>query len=80
VAALEAARQRSGVQAGVTVIQACPHCGSEVIVLTTLIAGTALFQKPRALDLTNLQARRIDTDQRTAGQAADLVAATGWPG
>jgi hypothetical protein len=46
VAALEAARQRSGVQAGVTVIQACPHCGSEVIVLTTLIAGTALFQKP----------------------------------
>jgi DNA-binding XRE family transcriptional regulator len=40
LAALEAARQRSGVVAGVTAIQACPHCGSQVMVLTTLIPDT----------------------------------------
>jgi Mrp family chromosome partitioning ATPase len=35
----------------------------------------------RALDRTDLEARRIDTDEHTAGQAADLVAAAaGWPG
>jgi transcriptional regulator with XRE-family HTH domain len=41
LAALAAARQRSGVTAGVTALQACPHCGGEVAVLTTLIPDTA---------------------------------------
>ena len=39
--ALAAARQLSGVTAGVTAVQACPHCGGEVTVLTTLIPDTA---------------------------------------
>jgi transcriptional regulator with XRE-family HTH domain len=37
LAALAAARQTSGVTAAVTALQACPHCGGEVTVLTTLI-------------------------------------------
>lgn len=37
LAALTAARQHSGVTAAVTAVQACPHCGGEVAVLTTLI-------------------------------------------
>jgi hypothetical protein len=41
LAALAAARQRSDVTTGVTALQACPHCGGEVTVLTTLIPGTA---------------------------------------
>ena len=40
LAALAAARDHSGVRAGVTAVQACPHCGGEVTVLTTLIPGT----------------------------------------
>jgi transcriptional regulator with XRE-family HTH domain len=49
LAALEAARQRSGVQAGVTAVQACPHCGGEVMVLTTLIPDAAPPQEPQQL-------------------------------
>jgi len=41
LAALDAAEHVSGMTAGVTAVQACPHCGSEVTVLTTLIPGTA---------------------------------------
>jgi transcriptional regulator with XRE-family HTH domain len=41
VAALAAARQHDGVTAGVTAVQACPHCGGVVTVLTSLIPGTA---------------------------------------
>jgi transcriptional regulator with XRE-family HTH domain len=40
LAALTAAQLRSGVSAGVTGVQASPHCGGEVTVLTTLIPGT----------------------------------------
>ena len=40
LAALAAARRHGGVRAGVTAVQACPHCGGEVTVLTTLIPGT----------------------------------------
>lgn len=40
LAALAAARQLSGVAAAVTAVQACPHCGGEVTVLTTLIPDT----------------------------------------
>lgn len=40
LAALSAAEHVSGVTAGVTAVQACPHCGGEVAVLTTLIPGT----------------------------------------
>jgi transcriptional regulator with XRE-family HTH domain len=39
LAALAFARQRSHVTAAVTAVQACPHCGGEVTVLTTLIPG-----------------------------------------
>ncbi len=39
LAALNAAEHLSGVTAGVTAVQACPHCGAEVTVLTTLIPG-----------------------------------------
>jgi len=51
LAALAAARQRGGITAGVTALQACPHCGAEVAVLTTLMpdAGVrreALSQQP----------------------------------
>jgi transcriptional regulator with XRE-family HTH domain len=41
LAALAAARQRRGVAAGVTAVQACPHCGSQVMVMTTLIPDAA---------------------------------------
>jgi len=37
LAALTAAQHHDGVAAGVTAIQPCPHCGSQVAVLTTLI-------------------------------------------
>jgi hypothetical protein len=40
LAALAAAQRHSGVSAGVTGVQACPHCGGEVTVLTTLIPET----------------------------------------
>jgi DNA-binding XRE family transcriptional regulator len=39
LAALAAARQRSEVTAAVTAVQACPHCGSKITILTTLIPG-----------------------------------------
>jgi len=29
------------VRAGVTAVQACPHCGGEVAILTTLVPETA---------------------------------------
>jgi transcriptional regulator with XRE-family HTH domain len=38
--ALAAAQGHSGVRAGVTALQACPHCGGQVTVLTTLIPET----------------------------------------
>ena len=41
LAALAAAQDHSSVRAGVSAVQACPHCGGEVTVLTTLIPGTA---------------------------------------
>jgi transcriptional regulator with XRE-family HTH domain len=44
LAALAAARHHSGVTAGVTAVQACPHCGGEVTVLTTLISDTGPAQ------------------------------------
>jgi transcriptional regulator with XRE-family HTH domain len=40
LAALTAARQCGSVTARVTAVQACPHCGGEVTVLTTLIPLT----------------------------------------
>jgi len=46
LAALTAAQHHSGVRAGVTGVQACPHCGGEVTVLTTLIP-TTLIPEPR---------------------------------
>lgn len=46
LAALAAARQHHGVMAGVTAIQACPHCGEQITVLTTLIPETALAKAP----------------------------------
>jgi transcriptional regulator with XRE-family HTH domain len=42
VAALAVARQRDGLEAGVTAVQPCPHCGGEVTVLTTLIPDAAV--------------------------------------
>jgi len=42
LAAFTAARDHSGVSAGVTGVQACPHCGGEVTVLTTLIPTTLI--------------------------------------
>lgn len=44
LAALAAARNYSGVTAAVTAVQACPHCGGEVTVLTTLIGETGPAQ------------------------------------
>jgi transcriptional regulator with XRE-family HTH domain len=44
LAALAAARDHSGVTAGVTAVQACPHCGGQITVLTTLIPHTTLAQ------------------------------------
>ncbi|HVB42935.1 MAG TPA: hypothetical protein VNF47_09555, partial [Streptosporangiaceae bacterium] len=41
LAALTAAQQHGGVTAGVTAVQACPYCGHEVTVLTTLIPEAA---------------------------------------
>jgi transcriptional regulator with XRE-family HTH domain len=37
LAALADARQHSGVTAAETAVQACPHCGNEITILTTLI-------------------------------------------
>jgi transcriptional regulator with XRE-family HTH domain len=45
LAALAAAGHHSGVRAGVTAVQACPHCGGEVAVLTTLIPEPGLAQE-----------------------------------
>lgn len=45
LAALAAARRHSGVTAGVTAVQPCPHCGGEVTVLTTLIPETGPAQE-----------------------------------
>lgn len=39
LAALGVARDHVGVTAAVTAVQACPHCGGEVTILTTLIPG-----------------------------------------
>jgi hypothetical protein len=39
LAALGAARDHAGVTAAVTAVQACPHCGGEVTILTTLVPG-----------------------------------------
>jgi len=44
LAALAAARQRGTVAAEVTAVQACPHCGGEVAVLTTLIPDARVKQ------------------------------------
>lgn len=45
LAALAAAQQHSGVGAGVTAIQPCPHCGGKVMVLTTLVPETGPVQE-----------------------------------
>jgi transcriptional regulator with XRE-family HTH domain len=45
LAALTVAEHHSGVRAGITAVQACPHCGGEVTVLTTLIPETAPAQE-----------------------------------
>lgn len=45
LAALAAAQDHSVVRAGVTAVQACPHCGGEFAVLTTLIPETAPAQE-----------------------------------
>jgi transcriptional regulator with XRE-family HTH domain len=45
MAALSAAEGHHAVRAGVTAIQACPHCGGDVTVLTTLIPETTPAQK-----------------------------------
>ena len=45
LAALAAAQRHSGVRAGVTAVQACPHCGGQVTVLTTLIPETRPAQE-----------------------------------
>lgn len=45
LAALAAAQHHSGVRAGVTAVQACPHCGGQVTVLTTLIPETGPAQE-----------------------------------
>lgn len=37
--AFAAAREKSGVSAGVSGVQSCPNCGCEVAILTTLIPG-----------------------------------------
>jgi DNA-binding XRE family transcriptional regulator len=41
LAAFTAARDQRGVTAGVSAVQDCPSCGSQITVLTTLIPGTA---------------------------------------
>ena len=41
-----AARDHSGVTAEVTAVQACPHCGGQITVLTTLIPQTTPAQEP----------------------------------
>jgi hypothetical protein len=45
LAALAEAERHSGVRAGVTAVQECPHCGGEVAVLTTLIPQTGPEQE-----------------------------------
>jgi DNA-binding XRE family transcriptional regulator len=45
LAALATARHHSGVRAEVSAVQACPHCGGQVTVVTTLIAGTGPVQE-----------------------------------
>jgi hypothetical protein len=39
LAAFTAARDQQGLPAAVTAVQACPHCGGEVSVVTSLAAG-----------------------------------------
>jgi transcriptional regulator with XRE-family HTH domain len=46
LAALAVARDHSGVTAGVTAVQACPHCGGQITILTTLIPQTTPVQAP----------------------------------
>ena len=41
LAAFTAARDQRGVAAGISAVQPCPNCGSQVTILTTLIPGTA---------------------------------------
>ena len=68
LAALTAARQRSGVTAGITALQACPHCGGQIAVLTTLIPQTA--PPAQHLSTTENPAQTVTTrninDQKTA--------------
>jgi transcriptional regulator with XRE-family HTH domain len=45
LAAFTAAQDHSGLRAGVSGVQACPHCGGGVTVLTTLIPGTGPAQE-----------------------------------
>jgi len=45
LAALAAAGDHSGVRAGVSAVQACPHCGGQVTVVTTLIPETGPAQE-----------------------------------
>jgi transcriptional regulator with XRE-family HTH domain len=46
LAALTAAQHHSGVTAAVTAVQACPHCGGKVTVLTTFIPESMPAQAP----------------------------------
>jgi transcriptional regulator with XRE-family HTH domain len=46
LAALATARRHGGVTAGITAVQACPHCGGQVTVLTTLIPDTTSSNAP----------------------------------
>ena len=48
LAALAEARQRGRIDAAVTAVQACPRCGQDVIVLTTLIPPPAAPAAPPA--------------------------------
>jgi transcriptional regulator with XRE-family HTH domain len=45
LAALAAAGDHAGVRAAVAAVQACPHCGGQVTVLTTLIGEPAPAQE-----------------------------------
>jgi transcriptional regulator with XRE-family HTH domain len=47
LAALATASDHSGVRAAVAAVQACPHCGGQVTILTTLIGQTTPAQEVR---------------------------------
>jgi transcriptional regulator with XRE-family HTH domain len=46
LAALAATRHQAGVAAAVTAVQACPHCGGQITVLTTLVPDTTPVNAP----------------------------------